>query len=114
MLFPLRSSEDDFAYIHGKLRRGDIVGIRGRPGMCFPYVDYSFVITVLNDSLLLNFCFTGKSKKGELSIQPKHIELLSPCLHMLPHLHFGLKDKVSSSIFYHNFTSYFIFLFICV
>lgn len=61
-----RSSEDDFAYIHGKLRRGDIVGIRGRP---------------------------GKSKKGELSIQPKHIELLSPCLHMLPHLHFGLKDK---------------------
>lgn len=21
------------------------------------------------------------------------IQLLSPCLHMLPHLHFGLKDK---------------------
>merc|ERR1712226_189942 len=61
-----RSSEQDFGYIHGKLRRGDIVGVRGRP---------------------------GKTKKGELSIQPKHIELLSPCLHMLPHLHFGLKDK---------------------
>merc|ERR1712002_1167692 len=61
-----RASEQDFGYIHGKLRRGDIVGVRGRP---------------------------GKSKKGELSIQPKHIELLSPCLHMLPHLHFGLKDK---------------------
>merc|ERR1719494_341797 len=61
-----RSSEQDFGYVHGKIRRGDIVGVRGRP---------------------------GKTKKGELSIQPKHIELLSPCLHMLPHLHFGLKDK---------------------
>jgi len=61
-----RASEQDFGYIHGKLRRGDIVGVRGKP---------------------------GKSKKGELSVQPQHIELLSPCLHMLPHLHFGLKDK---------------------
>ena len=24
---------------------------------------------------------------------PRTIQLLSPCLHMLPHLHFGLKDK---------------------
>jgi len=61
-----RASEQDFGYIHGKLRRGDIVGVRGRP---------------------------GKTKKGELSVQPKYIELLAPCLHMLPHLHFGLKDK---------------------
>merc|ERR1712002_660051 len=61
-----RASEQDFGYIHGKLRRGDIVGVYGKP---------------------------GKTKKGELSIQPKRIELLSPCLHMLPHLHFGLKDK---------------------
>jgi len=61
-----RTSEQDFGYIHGKLRRGDIVGVRGRP---------------------------GKTKKGELSIQPKYVELLAPCLHMLPHLHFGLKDK---------------------
>ena len=36
----------------------------------------------------------GKTKKGELSIIPHEITLLSPCLHMLPHLHFGLKDKV--------------------
>lgn len=36
----------------------------------------------------------GKTKKGELSIIPKEMTLLSPCLHMLPHLHFGLKDKV--------------------
>jgi len=61
-----RSSQQDFAAVHGKLRRGDIVGVKGRP---------------------------GKTKKGELSIQPSHMELLSPCLHMLPHLHFGLKDK---------------------
>lgn len=62
----LRSSKQDFFAIHNKLRRGDIVGVTGCP---------------------------GKTKKGELSIQPSHIELLSPCLHMLPHLHFGLKDK---------------------
>ena len=36
----------------------------------------------------------GKTKKGELSILPSNVTLLSPCLHMLPHLHFGLKDKV--------------------
>ena len=36
---------------------------------------------------------TAKTKKGELSIVPKTVTLLSPCLHMLPHLHFGLKDK---------------------
>lgn len=26
-------------------------------------------------------------------IIPQEITLLSPCLHLLPHLHFGLKDK---------------------
>ena len=35
----------------------------------------------------------GKTKKGELSIIPLKVELLSPCLHMLPHLRYGLKDK---------------------
>lgn len=30
---------------------------------------------------------------GELSIIPREVTLLSPCLHMLPHLHYGLKDK---------------------
>ncbi|KAB0357055.1 hypothetical protein FD754_001211 [Muntiacus muntjak] len=30
---------------------------------------------------------------GELNIIPYEITLLSPCLHMLPHLHFSLKDK---------------------
>lgn len=60
-------SEDDFVAINNKLRRGDIIGVRGNP---------------------------GKTKKGELSIIPIEMTLLSPCLHMLPHLHFGLKDKV--------------------
>ncbi|XP_065064270.1 lysine--tRNA ligase-like [Rhopilema esculentum] len=60
------SSKQDFFQVHGKIRRGDIIGIKGSP---------------------------GKSKKGELSIRPSHVTLLAPCLHMLPHLHFGLKDK---------------------
>ncbi|GKY95124.1 hypothetical protein MPSEU_000476300 [Mayamaea pseudoterrestris] len=49
--------EDAFYKIHRILRRGDIVGVKGYP---------------------------GKSKKGELSIFPVEIILLSPCLHMLP------------------------------
>lgn len=59
-------SEEKFVSDTDKLRRGDIIGCVGHP---------------------------GKTKKGELSIIPKSIKLLSPCLHMLPHLHFGLKDK---------------------
>ncbi|KAM7015088.1 lysine--tRNA ligase isoform 2-T2 [Tautogolabrus adspersus] len=59
-------SEEAFVAINNKLRRGDIIGVRGNP---------------------------GKTKKGELSIIPIEMTLLSPCLHMLPHLHFGLKDK---------------------
>ena len=61
-------SEEEFSHDNDKIRRGDIIGCVGYP---------------------------GKTKKGELSIIPKKIELLSPCLHMLPHLHYGLKDKVS-------------------
>jgi len=49
------------------IKRGDVIGVEGNP---------------------------GKTKKGELSIVPKKIQLLSPCLHMLPHMHFGIKDKV--------------------
>merc|ERR1719322_1590639 len=47
-------------------RHGDIIGVVGHP---------------------------GKTKKGELSVIPVKMTLLSPCLHMLPHLHYGLKDK---------------------
>ncbi|KAH8265880.1 hypothetical protein KR038_009217 [Drosophila bunnanda] len=59
-------SEAEFETDTAKLRRGDIIGVIGHP---------------------------GKTKKGELSVMPTEIQLLSPCLHMLPHLHFGLKDK---------------------
>ncbi|XP_058802753.1 lysine--tRNA ligase isoform X2 [Phymastichus coffea] len=58
--------ESKFEPDNSKIGRGDIIGIVG---------------------------FPCKSKKGEFSIMPKSIKLLSPCLHMLPHLHFGLKDK---------------------
>jgi len=48
------------------MHRGDIIGAKGKP---------------------------GRSKTGELSILPTEVKLLSPCLHMLPNLHFGLKDQ---------------------
>ena len=60
-------SAEEFDKINEKLKRGDIIGVRGYP---------------------------GKSKKGELSIMPLEMTLLSPCLHQLPHLHFGLKNQV--------------------
>ncbi|XP_050079144.1 lysine--tRNA ligase-like [Anopheles maculipalpis] len=59
-------SEGQFFDDTCKLRRGDIIGVTGVP---------------------------GKTKKGELSVMVKEIQLLAPCLHMLPHLHYGLKDK---------------------
>ncbi|KAL1123852.1 hypothetical protein AAG570_001623 [Ranatra chinensis] len=58
--------EEKFLADTEKVKRGDIVGCVGHP---------------------------GKTKKGELSIMPTAIVLLSPCLHMLPHLHYGVKDK---------------------
>ncbi|KAJ3107041.1 lysyl-tRNA synthetase [Phlyctochytrium planicorne] len=57
-----------FDEVHGVLRRGDIVGIIG---------------------------FPGKSKLGELSIFPKDVILLSPCLRMLPKANYGFKDQES-------------------
>lgn len=60
------ADEEKFPEDVAKIRRGDIIGVEGIP---------------------------SKTKKGELSIIPKKVKLLSPCLHMLPHLHFGLKDK---------------------
>jgi len=60
------TSEADFLTDTGKLRRGDILGVVGNP---------------------------GRTKKGELSVIPTKVELLAPCLHMLPHLHYGIKDK---------------------
>lgn len=59
-------SETTFSSEIDKIKRGDIIGVVGHP------------------------C---KTKKAELSVVPKKLVLLSPCLHMLPHLHFGIKDK---------------------
>ncbi|XP_058877400.1 lysine--tRNA ligase-like, partial [Acipenser ruthenus] len=59
-------SEEKFVKIIKDLHRGDIVGVEGNP---------------------------TKTKKGELSIVPTKMMLLSPYLHMVPHLHFGLKDQ---------------------
>jgi hypothetical protein len=41
--------------------------------------------------------FPGKSKKGELSVFPRQLVLLTPCLHMPPSLHFGVKNQVRGS-----------------
>lgn len=75
----LYSSDEEFEADTDKIRRGDIIGVQGNP---------------------------GKTKKGELSIIPKKITLLSPCLHMLPHLHYGIKDKVRFA-FHHFFLGQF-------
>lgn len=60
------SAQPDFHKIHELIHRGDIVGFFGNP---------------------------GRTKKGELSLMPKKSVILAPCLYMLPHLHFGLKDR---------------------
>ena len=54
----------DFQKIHAATRRGDVVGVKGKP---------------------------GKTKRGELSLFPTHFEILTPCLKMLPGFS-GLKD----------------------
>lgn len=59
-------SQEDFETINDRIRRGDIIGCKGYP---------------------------GKTKKGELSMIPTEMTLLTPCLRPLPHLHYGLKDK---------------------
>ena len=55
-----------FADAHHEIKRGDIIGVRGQ---------------------------IGKSKRGELSIFPSEVRLLSACYHMLPQDRFGLKDQ---------------------
>ncbi|PPS05865.1 hypothetical protein GOBAR_AA14797 [Gossypium barbadense] len=49
--------ENEFCKYHSGVKRGDIVGICG---------------------------FPGKSQRGELSIFPRSLVVLTPCLHMLP------------------------------
>lgn len=60
-------NETNFQSFHSTVKRGDIVGIEG---------------------------FPGKSKRGELSIFPRKMQVLTPCLQMLPKLTaYGLKDQ---------------------
>jgi len=64
--YKLYAAPEQFAADTDRLRRGDIVGVTGHP---------------------------AKTKKGELSIVPHQVQVLTPCLHMLPSMHYGLKDK---------------------
>ena len=34
-----------------------------------------------------------RTKRGELSVVPREVKLLSPCLHMFPRQNFGLKQE---------------------
>lgn len=57
---------DQFSTLHERFKRGDIIGISGNP---------------------------GRTKTGELSLSACQMQLLSPCLFMLPTEASGLKDK---------------------
>ncbi|TDZ25521.1 Lysine--tRNA ligase cla4 [Colletotrichum orbiculare MAFF 240422] len=59
---------------HVDLRRGDVVGIIGYPGRTAPKSKID------------------KGEEGELSIFVTEIILLTPCLQVLPDMHYGLKD----------------------
>lgn len=66
MCSPQMHEGEDFKEVHANIHRGDIIGVRG---------------------------VIGKSKRGELSVFPREVKLLSPCLHMLPKDYSGLKDQ---------------------
>ena len=57
--------EIPFDQVVNVIKRGDIIGVEGHP---------------------------TKSNKGEFSILPLRLVLLSPCLHMLPKAFYGFKD----------------------
>merc|ERR1719375_2649109 len=53
-----------FSVVHSLFRRGDVIGVKA---------------------------YVGKSKRDELSLFPQEVQLLAPCLHMLPKQ--GLKNQ---------------------
>ncbi|ETV76394.1 lysine-tRNA ligase [Aphanomyces astaci] len=59
------NNDTEFEHVHESLRRGDIIGIHG---------------------------FPGKSGKGELSIIPRGISVLSPCVLPIPNSKYGIKE----------------------
>ncbi|OQR94055.1 lysyl-tRNA synthetase [Thraustotheca clavata] len=58
-------ADKSFEHVHECLRRGDVIGIHG---------------------------FPGKSGKGELSIIPRTVQVLSPCLAPFPSSKYGVKE----------------------
>lgn len=61
-----QGNEEKFYEIHDMIGRGDIIGIHG---------------------------YIAKTKKGELSIVPDEIKILTPCLAMIPSTFYGIEDK---------------------
>ncbi|CAH0480047.1 unnamed protein product [Peronospora belbahrii] len=55
----------EFRALHESLRRGDIIGVKG---------------------------FPGKSGKGELSIIPRQLQVLAPCIQPFPNSKYGIKE----------------------
>lgn len=64
-------SVEEYEKMHEYLRRGDIIGVVGYPGRTSP----------------------AKGGEGEISVFARTVQLLTPCLHMLPTEHFGFKDQ---------------------
>ncbi|ETI40866.1 lysine-tRNA ligase [Phytophthora nicotianae P1569] len=59
------AAKKEFRALHESLRRGDIIGVKG---------------------------FPGKSGKGELSIIPRRLEVLAPCIQPFPNSKYGIKE----------------------
>ncbi|CAR22013.1 Lysine--tRNA ligase [Lachancea thermotolerans] len=64
-------SEASYEADHDLIKRGDIVGVEGYVGRTQP----------------------KKGGEGEISVFVSRIQLLTPCLHILPADHFGFKDQ---------------------
>ncbi|KAK5781851.1 hypothetical protein RI543_000680 [Arxiozyma heterogenica] len=65
------ANQDQYEQDHDLIKRGDIVGVEGYVGRTQP----------------------KKGGEGEISVFVTRIQLLTPCLHMLPADHFGFKDQ---------------------
>jgi len=65
------ATQEEYDRMHEILKRGDIIGVTGYPGRTAP----------------------AKGGEGELSIFARNIQLLTPCLHMLPSEQHGFKDQ---------------------
>lgn len=59
------TAQCEFEKVHEALRRGDVIGVHG---------------------------FPGKSGKGELSVIPRRLEVLAPCLQPFPNAKYGIKE----------------------